>query len=169
MYFSISALTSITRLERAISIRLYNLITLQFVLRFPLDVVFHSNEPYFSLDYAILKNELWQSRGWFVRDCIDTDQNRLIIYTVPYALSYDPSLRNQTFMVAEEPNFVDFKTYQLLSWICTDVNLSATVQSLNRLNQANHLHWIFEARVRFYSFCNISQHVKDYVYKTIIL
>ncbi len=152
MYFSLSELTCITEFERAISIRLYNLITLRFVLRFPIDIDIHSNTSYCSRDYAILQNDLWQSRGWFVHNYIDIDQKRFIIYTVPYALSCDQVLRNHTFIAAQQPDFVDLKTNRLLSWTCTNSNLSATIQSLNGLSQARHLHWTFYARVRFHFF-----------------
>jgi hypothetical protein len=148
--FSISALRCITNFERAISIRLYNLITLQFVLHFPINNDLYNNKSYCSEDYAILKNELWQSRGWFVRDYIDINLKHFIIYTVPYPLSYNRSLRNHTFIAAQQPDFVDLKTYQLLSWTCTNPNPSAIAQSLNGLRQARHLYWKFEAKVRFF-------------------
>jgi len=164
-YFSISALTRINRFERAISIRLYNVTKFQFVLRFPINIDLYNNEPYCSQDYAILQNELWQSRGWFVRDYIDTEKKLFIIYTIPYALSSDRFLRNHNFIAAQQSAFVDLKTYQLLSWICKDANSSAMAQSLSGLSQARHLHWSFEAKVRFYSFSNASRHVEDYAYK----
>lgn len=167
--FSISALTRINRFERAISIRLYNLITLQFVLRFPINIDLYNNEPYCSRDYTILQNDLWKSRGWFVRNYIDIEKKFFIIYTVPYSLSSDRFLRNHTFIAAQQSDFVNLKTYQLLSWICNDANSSAMTQSLSGLSQARHLHWSFEARVRFYSFSNANRHVEDYAYKTVIL
>lgn len=59
--FSISDLTQITNFERAISIRLYNLITLQFILRFPMNSVFSNDKLYSSHDCTIFQNDLWQS------------------------------------------------------------------------------------------------------------
>ena len=110
------------------------------------------NDLHLSQGLNVLKNDAWQSRGWFVHDYIDTDQKRFIIYTVPYALSYHRSLRNHTFIAAQQPNFVDLKTHQPLKWTCTNSNPLKVVQSLKGLSQARHLHWAFEAWVRFYSF-----------------
>ncbi|CAF4038404.1 unnamed protein product [Rotaria magnacalcarata] len=133
--------------ERAISIRLYNLVNLQFVLHFQFDTVLQNNEWSMWQGLDLLKNDLWQSRGWFVNDYIDTDEKRFIVYTVPYALSYVRSLRNHTFIAAQQPNSVDLKTDQLLLWTCTDSNPSEVAQSLKGLSQARHLRWNFEAMV----------------------
>ncbi|CAF2136780.1 unnamed protein product [Rotaria magnacalcarata] len=133
--------------ERAISIRLYNLVKLQFVLHFQFDTVLQNNDLHMLQGLDVLKNDLWQSRGWFVNDYIETDQKRFIVYTVPYALSYVRSLLNHTFIVAQQPNSVDLKTHQVLLWTCTDSNPSKVAQSLKGLSQARHLRWNFEARV----------------------
>jgi hypothetical protein len=163
MFFFHLDFNCLAEFERAISIRLYNLITLQFVLRCPIDIVLHNNDSYCPRDYDILKNDLWQSRGWFVRDFIDTDQKRLIIYTVPYALSDHRSLRNHTCIAAQQSNSVDLKTYQLLSWTCTISKPSQVAQSLKGLSQARHLHWAFESRVKFYSFYKKKRHIEDFI------
>jgi hypothetical protein len=139
------------RFERAISIRLYNLITLQFVLRFPIDMDLHNNKSDCSREYAVLQNDLWQSRGWFVRDYIDIGNKLFIIYTTPYALSDDRFLRNYTFIAAQQPDLVNLKTHRLLSWTCTHSDPSAIAQSLNGLSQARHLYWDTN-NVSLYSF-----------------
>ncbi len=151
MYILFSALTRIAKFERAITIRLYNLVTLKFTLHFPIGIFLHNNKTQWTEDLAILKNDAWQSQGWFVRDYFDTDQKRVIIYTIPYALSYDHSLRNHTFIAAQQPDFVDLTTHQPLLWTCTTSNPSVVAQSLKGLRQARYLRWDFGSWVRSHS------------------
>lgn len=152
MYIFFLALTHIIEFERAITIRLYNLVTLQFALHFPIDIFLHDNETQRMASLAVLQNDAWQSRGWYVRDHFDTDQKIFVIYTIPYALSYDCSLRNHTFVAAQQPDFVDLKTHHPLLWTCTNPNPSMVAQSLKGLRQARYLHWTFESWVSLYSF-----------------
>jgi hypothetical protein len=105
-------------------------------------------------EYSILQNDLWKSRGWFIREYIDTHRKTFIIYTVPYALSYDHALHNHTFIAAQQRDSVDLKTYEVLSWKCTIPDPLKVVQSLQGLSQARHLHWNFDTWVRLYSFPN---------------
>jgi hypothetical protein len=148
--FSISAITRLDEFERAISIRLYNLITLQFTIRFR----FAYTNPYCVEDYSILQNDMWQSRGWFVRHYIDTQTKRFTIYTVPYILSSDLYLRNHTCIAAQQPEYVNSKTYELLTWTCSGIQRTAfdITQTLYGLREARELFWNFEAGVRFYFF-----------------
>ena len=149
MCFSISAITRLNEFERAISIRLYNLITLQFVIRFH---IAYTN-PYCAKDYAILQNDAWQSRGWFVRDYVDIQTRDFIIYTVPYILSSDRHLRNHTSIAAQQPDNVNSKTYELLIWTCSGIprNSSDITQTLYGLRGARELFWNIEAGVSFFS------------------
>ncbi|CAF3531632.1 unnamed protein product, partial [Rotaria sp. Silwood2] len=55
-------------------------------------------------------------------------------------------LRNHIFIAAQQPNFVNLKTHQPLSWTCTNPNPSEVAQSLKGLSQARHLQEDFEAR-----------------------
>ncbi len=89
-----------------------------------------------------------------MRDYIDIEKKYFTIYTVPYALSSDRSLRNHAFIAAQQPEYVNSKTYELLSWTCTYINRSASdiAQSLYGLREARQLFWNFEAGVSFYSF-----------------
>ncbi len=150
MGFSISAITRLDEFERAISIRLYNLITLQFTIRFR----FAYTNPYWVEDYAILQNDAWKSRGWFVRDYVDIGKMCCTLYTVPYILSSDRYPRNHTFIAAQQPEYVNSKTYELLTWTCSGIqrNASDIAQTLYGLREARELFWNFEAGVSFYFF-----------------
>ena len=148
------ALERINEFERAISIRLYNLITLQFTLHFPIDHEHYKEKPYSSEDYVYLQNDTWQSRGWLVRDYIDVENKCFMIYTVPYTLSSDRSLCNYTFIAAQQPEFVNMKASEILFWECTYFKPSASkiAQCLNGFRKAKHLLWVFKPRVRFFLF-----------------
>ena len=124
--FCVLALKRINEFERAVSIRLYNLITLRFSLYFPIDNEHYIEKPYCSVDYIVLQNDMWQSRECSVRDYIDVDNKSFIIYTVPYALSSDRFLRNYTFIAARQSEFVDMKAFETLFWECTYFKGSAS-------------------------------------------
>ena len=155
-FFVFLALTRLAEFERAISIRLYNLITLQFALRFPIDSDSDNEESYGTRDISIFQNDTWHSRGWFVRDFIDTAQKYFIVYTIPFALSYHHSVRNHTFIDSQRPEFMDLKRHEVLLWTCTNTNPSLVAESLKGLSQTRHLHWNFRHPVRFYSYSNIN-------------
>ena len=133
---------------------MYNLITLQFILRFRIGHDQYNKKPYCAEDYSILQNDMWQSRGWFVRHHIDTQTKRFIIYTVPYILTSDLYLRNHTCIAAQQPEYVNSKTYELLTWTCSGIQRTASdiTQTLYGFREARELFWNFEAGVSFYFF-----------------
>ena len=106
--------------------------------------------PYSAKDYEILQNDLWKLRGWSVYHHWDTENENLIIFTIPYAFCFNPYNRNHPFVAAECPNLVDFKSSQHC-WVTNKevMNPSKFVKSLHAFSQTQHLRWEHQVEVSF--------------------